>query len=292
MDNKYTRNNRFIKHDNIEPLTYDYMMNRNCGLPKEYFKYSDIMYNPNEIQVHRTHRNRKIHEGLTKTYPTKQTLNHVCNELQKRGYPITPDMFRLISPDDKNEIYGHVLISIELCNLNKEIDDVLKQTFNTCGYHLGTTFSRIDSNNQQCTVYQFEPKFQDNVKDSTDRYIYHITTDTAAQKILKKGFCPSNRTKSQFNYPARCYFFNEHDTNLFRNYILLSQKKNKSDKDFFNQNFNLITVDLERCPNVKFFTNPNFENKRAIFTYENIPPTAIVKCEDFPVIFFLSPFFI
>ena len=255
-----------------EPMTYDYLFKRHEGLPMEYFVASDITYNPQEDAVCI---NSNIEEGLIETYPTRKAIAYVCSLLNEIGYPIQPEHFDLSKPNDDGTIYGHIRLKVWLDYLTNTLDDTLKQGFNMCGYQLGTTFNRLDDMGNLCVVYQFEPKFQTNhTNKRMGRYIFHVTTTTAAKKIMRYGLCPSNRNKKKFNYNPRCYFFTVYDKKLFAHY---AQESLKQDRNSPSQ---ILTIDREQCQGVTFFTDPNFDNELAIFTYDNIAPSAIIKCED------------
>lgn len=58
-----------------------------------------------------------------------------------------------------------------------------------------------------------------------------------------------------------------------------ANKLNKVGKNEFNFDFEIITIDRRLLQGVDFFTDPNFGQKIAVFTYSNIPPSAIVKQE-------------
>lgn len=264
--------------DDFEPMTYDYLIKRHKGLPKEYFEPTDIKYDPDEFAVSIV--SPDLNEGLIKTYPTKQTLDFVCNNLTKKGYPISPNNFKVGCPNDDKTIFGHITLMVDFNYLNKEINDILIDSFNSCGYHLGSTFNRVDRNGDRCIVFQFEPKFQTGVTNpNLGNLLYHVTTANAARKIMKNGFCPSNRPKHNFNYDSRCYFFTVYDKQLFSDYIGESNKKNMIGDNAYNNDFEIITVDRNLIPDIKFFTDPNFTLKLGVFTYSNIPPSAVVKRE-------------
>lgn len=268
--------------EDLEPITYDYLINRNKGLPDEYFEPTNIPYDPNEVAMYTipSKVSCDINEGMIKTYPTDKTLDFVCANLTNKGYKIKPNNFQTNCPNDDGSIYGHVLLMVVLDYLNKEINDILINSFNACGYHLGKTFNRMDKNGNKCIVFQFEPKFQTNVTNpSIGDFLYHVTTANAARKIKQQGFCPSNRTKNGFKYDGRCYFFTVYNKQLFANYMAEANKLNKVGKNEFNFDFEIITIDRRLLQGVDFFTDPNFGQKIAVFTYSNIPPSAIVKQE-------------
>ena len=268
-----------------EPLTYDYLFDRHKGLSKEYFELTDIPYDPNEIAMYTIpleyDGENCLEEGLIKTYPTAKALEYVCNTLTQKGYPITPKQFQINTPNDDKTIYGHITLMVLLSYLNKEIDTVLKQGFNACGYHLGATFNRVDVHGNPCVVYQFEPKFQTNQTNTTlGQYLFHVTTANAANKIMQQGFCPSFRGKKEFKYDARCYFFTVYDKPLFAHYMKEAGKRNRISKNSFNNDFKIITIDRNKCDKITFYTDPNFSKNIAVFTYDNVPPSAIIRCED------------
>lgn len=270
--------------EDLEPMTYDYLINRNKGLPEEYFKPTNILYDPNEIAIHaitNEESNRKdVNEGLIRTYPTAKALQFACTNLTNRGYPISPYFFSVNNPNDDRSIYGHILLKVKLNYLNKEINDILISSFNTCGYALGSTFNRIDNSGDKCVVFQFEPKFQDNMTIPTiGQYLYHVTTANAAKKIARQGFCPSNKTKNGFKYDGRCYFFTIYNKQLFAHYMKQANKQNVIGRNNYNYDFEIITIDRRLLNNVDFFIDPNFGENIAVFTYSNIPPSAIVKQE-------------
>ena len=48
----------------------------------------------------------------------------------------------------------------------------------------------------------------------------------------------------------------------------------------FDDKYSLLTIDVSKIPDdVMMYNDPNAED--AIFVYDNIPPSAIVKVEDF-----------
>lgn len=270
-----------IKCD-YSPKTYSSLIKQHKNLPREYFRATMIKYDPCEVRVNKKNEvsSSDVNEGLIKTYPTKKTLSFVCDRLNKKRVPIRPTDFSLLSPNDDGTIYGNVIISIYLDDLSSEIDSLLINSFKACGYYLSATSNRIDDDGMSCVVYQFEPTFQTNISNPTiGRYLYHITTENAARKILKYGMSPSNRTKNGFKYTNRNYFFTIYNEGLFEEYMDEAKKINIKGKNKFDYNFKVLTIDTDKTPNLELYTDPNFDNKIAVFTYNNIPPTAIVRCD-------------
>jgi hypothetical protein len=74
---------RFVDCDDSRPLTYNYLIKRNKGLPSQYFEPSDIPYDPNEIAIYTAigdfGTKNKLEEGLYKTYPTIKTIEYISD---------------------------------------------------------------------------------------------------------------------------------------------------------------------------------------------------------------------
>lgn len=288
MNDKDKSSNSMIANPskyNYAPETYTTLIEKHKNLPREYFKATRIKYDPFEVCVnkHNETSSSDVNEGLIKTYPTKKSLSFVCDRLNKNGFPIKPSDFIIQSPNDDGSIYGTIIITIHLVNLSSDFDSLLINSFRTCGYRLGATFNRVDDDGMSCVVYQFEPMFQTNMHNPTiGKYLYHVTTENAAIKILKYGMSPSNRTKNGFKYTNRNYFFTIYDEELFEEYMHEASKINIKGKNEFDYNFKVLTIDTDKIQNLELYTDPNFDNKIAVFTYNNIPPTAIVRCDDLP----------
>lgn len=168
MINKDTSSDSMIanpcKYDHL-PKTYSSLIKKHKNLPREYFRVTRIKYDPFEVRVNNQNEasGSEVNEGLIKTYPTKKTLSFVCDRLNKNEFLIKPADFIVQSPNDDGTIYGNVIISIHFDNLSSEFNSLLINSFQTCGYHLATTFNRVDNDDMPCVVYQFEPMFQTNI---------------------------------------------------------------------------------------------------------------------------------
>lgn len=125
------------KDDGNKPMTYDYLFDLHKGLPEEYFEPTDILYDPNEVAMYtipnEVVQDLGLNEGLLKTYDSRKSIDYVCSLFDKKGYQVSPNSFLLDTPNDDCSIYGHIRIQIPLNQLNQEIDETLKQGFNTCG---------------------------------------------------------------------------------------------------------------------------------------------------------------
>lgn len=267
--------------EGVAPMTYDWLVERHRGLPKECLAVSDIPYRAGERHVPTgTEPASGISEGLTITYPTDATLRHVCDSLTKAGYPIQPSQFGLDSPNSDGKVFGHVSLMVHRDYLSTEMDRILRESFGSCGYDTGKVFTRKDQGGNQCTVYQFEPRFQrGDANHKIGAFLWHVTTASAAEKILRKGFCPSNRSRNGFMYKPRNYFFTVYDKGLFADFMMESGKENRLPGGGWNSDFTIISVDVARTGGAEFFTDPNFADWNAVFTYSNIPPSAIAACE-------------
>ena len=68
----------------------------------------------------------------------------------------------------------------------------------------------------------------------------------------------------------RNYFFTKLDIKLMDSYVRKAQKISNE-----NGNVVLFHIDTTKLKDVKFYSNPMFAKKQAIYTYDNIPAKAI-----------------
>lgn len=130
-------------------------------------------------------------------------------------------------------------------------------------------------------TYQFEPLYQEEAQPTIDKkYIYHITTLNAWNKIKEIGFCPRSNCTIGLRYPNRVYFFTQFDKEYMENYIRASKKKNKvyvNGKVVDSREFVIIKVDVSKIDlnKVQFFKDNNVSDDKAVFTYNNLPSSII-----------------
>lgn len=210
-------------------------------------------------------------EGLTMTYPTAKTINYIKDTLKKKHLPIGE--FIENNYDGESDIADSINVVVDGYSLTQEVNDTLVHLFDTCGYYQSVFYW---DNEKGDGVYQFEPKYQEHNYQGTEigKYLYHVTTPSHYNKIMKQGFIPKSRNK-KFNYPPRCYFFTEKDVEFIKEFMFYSDKAQKGDELI------LITVDVDKLKDgIKFWRDQLFVGTDiAVYTYDNIPNSAIVEVE-------------
>lgn len=120
----------------------------------------------------------------------------------------------------------------------------------------------------------------EDVYESYNGILYHVTTKSRAEKIIKYGLHPKGNEyeESHINligngnkhtrHPKRLYFFsNKSDDNKIYNTLY---------NDINNDNYCLLKIDLNKYKRtIKFFKDDSFIDIRSLFTYEPIPPICI-----------------
>ena len=215
--------------------------------------------------------NTIVNETLTKTFSSEKTKSYVEKQLEvlniKGFYKI---ILNYTQGDTDSQIADSINVVIDGYCLNRTVYNTVVQAFELCGYFLSCEYWTPYKKEY---VFQFEPHFQDNSssKQNIPRYIYHITKPTILHKIQRNGITPKSKNK-QFSYPPRCYFFTVFDEDLMRWFAEYSEKVQEE------QDYLVVTVDTTKLnDDVKFWTDKSFDSSVAIYTYDNIPPTAIVN---------------
>ena len=221
-----------------------------------------------------------LNETLTKTFPTLKTIDYVNNTLSK--FKPKGEIKYFINDFNLNDLgYDHhiadsVNFVIEGQIMTQELYDTLIQSFELCGYYLSDEYW---TEGRKEFVTQFEPKFQDEFYNNNEigDELYHVTTINHLNKIKKIGFIPKS-TNKKFNYPPRCYFFTIKDIE-FMKWFMLNSAKTKQGQDcaVLTINTNLIKN------NIRFYTDKLFDGGIAVYTYDNIPSSAIVNVEQFKI---------
>jgi len=127
---------------------------------------------------------------------------------------------------------------------------------------------RIGENNIDIT---YEAKYDEEVY-ITEDYLYHLTTDIRWPKIKAIGLTPKTQGKLA-NHPGRIYLLTKYSEEelkeLVDNLRWLDPNRDKI-KEMY-----LLKIDTSQIKNHKFFEDPNFGKESGVWTYQNIPPSAI-----------------
>ena len=111
----------------------------------------------------------------------------------------------------------------------------------------------------------------------TSKYAYHLTPDIKWPKIKALGLTPKTQGKLG-DHPGRIYLLadidNLEDHGGDINDVAFALLNSYVNKDKVKQMY-LLQIDLGQLKDHKFFDDPNFFMGEAVWTYQNIPPSAI-----------------
>ena len=224
-----------------------------------------------------------IGEGLITTYPLNKTINHIT-----RKYGLQDNQVQITATN--NGVMSIGIISIILPrSVDSNVLGNIKHDLQTYGYFMSENPTQIPNTNY--FSISFEPKF---TKDITElikqncRYLYHSAPKIYVDKIIKNGLIPKSKNDALF-YPDRVFFMVGDDiSNKQRKIIKNIQNERNKNIDNCNKHKNpkenkeyvLLTIDITKLPeNITFHSDPMAHG--AIFTYDNIPPSSIIKIEPF-----------
>lgn len=221
---------------------------------------------------------RKINEGLIKTYPIKQVVDIVC---WKFGFDESNiqlnDMF-----DGEGNVVTLLTVILPITSSKVTIGELI-QLMRTCGYFPNGGFeqSTIDKKFGGIT---FEPKFSEDITDLVRekcRFLYHSTSAILVDRIMKNGLVPKSNN-AMFLFPDRIYCMKGDSLTYLQKTQLkaIQDKRNSTEPYLRNPNdrleYVLLKIDLTKVPDdVKFYNDP--AAPRVVFCYDNIPASAIVE---------------
>lgn len=209
-----------------------------------------------------------INEGECKTYPMKTTMRYVCSVCH------IPNGFVFIGDGDGDMKEQYVIIYIPLFLDREDVRNNIDKVMRLCGWFLGRETYVKDDCERDYHLLQYEAKYppQPNIFHSNGQCIYQVSPKKYMHKILKNGFCPSDKSTT-FNYPSRNYFFKSKDTD-FEHYANLFRFAKGN-----NEPYVLYTVDTRKIrDDIVFYNDDKLDG--GIFTSENIPPSAIVNVKE------------
>lgn len=243
------------------------------NLPKELLIRCSEPVNYGEYIINPTNYKGNINEGLIKTYPTLKTIEYVRSEINKNTNINSNNVdIRIFCPRKDGRIYDKILVYYPQDSLTEESYSILVNSFSYCGYYLAGQWTR-----EQYKVIkigyvclQFEPKIGEEEKENAlPQFLYHLTDLKHYQRIMQYGLCPRSNNKLFKGTPERIYFFTVCDIEFF---VKLIEDKNWN----VNNKYKILIINRELIPNVRFFNDPRYEEKFAVYTTENIPNNAIV----------------
>lgn len=177
-------------------------------------------------------------------------------------------------------------------DLKSALPKIIK-TGDYCGYNYITHMLYDALNGLFIPEFVFESKFQTSKLQIADK-LYHIAPLSLKDKILKYGIVPKSKSSNrgiQVCHPDRVYMFNLYDENLFKSFCKRARKKScgySSDLNmkFFKYEYAIFEIDRNKISDLILFRDNNFESKdpnnpTAVYSYTNIPSTAINFVKEF-----------
>lgn len=208
--------------------------------------------------------NGEINEGYYKTYPLDTVVHYIDCMLGERG---------VVTVNKRGKA---AIINVQLINNTTTIEQ-LEKCFGLCGYYK----SNEHLLNNGMIILDFEPRYPDDVTHYVNDIgiLFHLTPSKHIQKILKNGLSPRS-TNDYFIYPPRVYLLmgNSSDEFIYSCVKMLANgaTTNGNPKMDIETDWSILGINVENLKNnVKFYGDTSFFNGYSVFTYDNIPPTAI-----------------
>lgn len=232
----------------------------------------DTEYDGEPIDISYLFEKEYLVEGLITTYPKDKVKNMLVKE------------FKL----DPSQIYfykrgkTHLIAIILYSNsATKEVIGNITNRMNSCGYFLCQNY-KAHPTIKNVGAIVFEPKFTNDVSEEVRescRYLFHCTPTKYVQKIMKNGLIPKSKN-TLYLYPDRIFLMKGDTLKSHQKEVLKAVQYIRNLGISFEDKYSLLTIDVSKIPDdVMMYNDPNAED--AIFVYDNIPPSAIVKVEDF-----------
>lgn len=222
------------------------------------------------IQAFKGQYYKTLKEGLIQTYGLEKTKDIIV-----RRFGLNNKQFK-VQITNNDGLERRVPIIVLPKGVNNRIIGNIKNLMNTCGYSMTSKQYRRD-----LVLLVFEGKFGEDVTDIVRgryKYLYHLTPQKHLEKILKIGLSPRS-DNSVYKHPDRVYLMNGVlDDNLSDNQIEVFNNIINS-KQGNNQYF-VLKLSIDKIPdNVIFYADSLTDE--GIFTYNNIPPNAIITYKQF-----------
>lgn len=257
-ENKTVTGDKSNDNDELKSITCieEYMPRLSPSNPKVHLEY---MY--------------RINEGLITSYDARRVVNIV-----RRKFNLDPDRaFNYVY--ESNGKYTDMIFILMYKNSDNNLIGSLKHILNTCGYFL----TKDEKYYNDCILYQFEPKFGNDVTDEIMekyKFLFHATPFVNLTKIMKIGLIPKSKSTSFF-YPDRVHCMIGNHLTDEQLAALKDVQKDRARTDIQDNNqYIILRVDVKKLPkNMVFFIDPKM--KDAIYTYDTIPPEAINVCGSF-----------
>jgi len=215
-----------------------------------------------------------LNEGLIKTHSMQATISVLSKKNKSDSHNIIPDYrnntfiirYTKHMPDE-NELSELITLTNNLGWFPsyfavKDSENKFKQS----AYTLNKMMQYAESRPAYLDLY-FEAKYDVEEYKIPDT-LYHVTTDTAYEKILRLGLSPKSRSKKAF-HPDRIYFTKDLDVAKELSGRLKSYYPGGADPVILKVNTKYIPGNY-----FKLYRDPQFRGK-GYYSLNNVPPDAI-----------------
>lgn len=244
---------------------------------------------------------KKLIEEIKKQYPSLQKWSDThAFELYKKiqEHQLINEFLYTVNPEKttqqviKQAGYGVRInyktskIYLTFDTLKKDYLDKVNKVMDSFGWYPayidakdgGKYTDKIASfiNKYEITII-YEAKY-DQEATITSKYAYHLTPDLKWPKIKALGLTPKTQGKLG-DHPGRIYLLTT-DIDELEDFggdisdVAFTLLNSYTNKDKVQEMY-LLKIDLGQLKNHKFFDDPNFFMGEAVWTYQNIPPSAI-----------------
>lgn len=222
-----------------------------------------------------------VNEGLISTYPSDRVRNVIFKKFGLMDEQV--EIYKISTSDGDVDLITIIIPK----NSTKDYIGEITHEMKTCGYFQSQKMQPYCGGNVY-GVLVFEPKYSKDISAKIRKschYLYHCTDAVNINKILKKGLVPRSNN-SLFVFPDRIYAF-KGDTLSQEQIEIMYRIQMKHNDDILgkknpieNMEYYLLTIDISKMPqDVKLYSDPL--SKDAVFTNDNIPPSAIVNIQPF-----------
>ena len=221
----------------------------------------------------------RIDEGLIKTYPPQKTKDYVI-----RKYDLDDNQVQ-IQPIDNGIMTTEFICIIVPKSIDNNTIGSIKHDMKTCGYFLNRPQKQIE--NTPYIGLVFEPKFSKDISDIVRekyKYLYHSAPKIYLESIKEKGLVPKSKN-SLFLYPDRTFlmtgdWLTNTQVNALKNIQDVRSRNANRKNPKERMEYILIKLQVSKLPpDIKLYCDPMTQD--AIFTYDNIPPNAIIDIRPF-----------
>lgn len=174
-------------------------------------------------------------------------------------------------------------LEVTVKSFSKDFQKELESFFDSFGWYPAaiSTSSAFDKYSEETVKkYQdrknititFESKYDQGVVPKT-KVLYHATPDYNLKKIQLIGLTPRSKGKLS-SHPGRIYliekFTEEYDSQDLAATLFTTDPRQELIKDMV-----ILEVNINKLTDHVFYRDPNFFIAPAVWTYDNIPPSAI-----------------